>query len=46
MLEVREITKTFHAGTPNEVRANREVCAIYLGEGMLYDARHREEAGA
>jgi branched-chain amino acid transport system ATP-binding protein len=33
-------------GTPNEVRANREVCAIYLGEGMLYDARHREEAGA
>jgi branched-chain amino acid transport system ATP-binding protein len=34
-------------GTPAEVRANREVRAIYLGEGMLYDARHREEeAGA
>jgi branched-chain amino acid transport system ATP-binding protein len=28
------------------VRANREVQAIYLGEGLVYDARHREGAGA
>jgi branched-chain amino acid transport system ATP-binding protein len=33
-------------GSPSEVRANREVQAIYLGEGLVYDARHREGAGA
>ncbi len=30
-------------GSPEEVRRNAEVRAIYLGEGLLYDARHREE---
>jgi branched-chain amino acid transport system ATP-binding protein len=30
-------------GAPNEVRRNREVQAIYLGEGLVYDARHQEE---
>lgn len=29
-------------GAPAEVRANRDVQAIYLGEGLMYDARHRE----
>ena len=29
-------------GSPEEVRGNREVRAIYLGEGLVYDARHRE----
>ena len=33
-------------GSPAEVRANREVQAIYLGEGLLYDAGHREGAPA
>jgi branched-chain amino acid transport system ATP-binding protein len=33
-------------GTPAEVRANADVRAIYLGEGLLYDGGHREEAGA
>ena len=33
-------------GSPAEVRANREVQAIYLGEGLVYDARHREGTGA
>ena len=33
-------------GSPAEVCANREVQAIYLGEGLLYDAVHREGASA
>jgi branched-chain amino acid transport system ATP-binding protein len=33
-------------GSPAEVRGNSQVRAIYLGEGLLYDARHREGATA
>ncbi len=33
-------------GSPGEVRGNPQVRAIYLGEGLVYDARHREGAGA
>jgi branched-chain amino acid transport system ATP-binding protein len=33
-------------GSPEEVRNNAQVRAIYLGEGLVYDARHREGAGA
>jgi branched-chain amino acid transport system ATP-binding protein len=33
-------------GSPAEVRGNQQVRAIYLGEGLVYDARHREGATA
>jgi branched-chain amino acid transport system ATP-binding protein len=33
-------------GTPAEVRGNTEVRAVYLGEGLVYDARHREGTSA
>jgi branched-chain amino acid transport system ATP-binding protein len=31
-------------GRPEEVRRNSQVRAIYLGEGLVYDARHRDGA--
>jgi branched-chain amino acid transport system ATP-binding protein len=31
-------------GSPEQVRRNDQVRAVYLGEGLVYDARHREGA--
>jgi len=34
--------KLIAEGSPQQVRQNPEVRAIYLGEGLVYDPRHRE----
>jgi branched-chain amino acid transport system ATP-binding protein len=33
-------------GSPEQVRGNPQVQAVYLGEGLVYDARHRDGAPA
>ncbi|MBI5262193.1 MAG: ABC transporter ATP-binding protein [Bradyrhizobium sp.] len=33
-------------GSPQEVRGNPQVQAVYLGEGLVYDERHRKGASA
>jgi branched-chain amino acid transport system ATP-binding protein len=33
-------------GSPEQVRANPQVRAIYLGEGLVYDGDHRDGASA
>jgi len=33
-------------GSPQQVRADSQVRAIYLGDGLTYDARHQPEASA